>query len=109
MVSLPFAVGIAVVDESAVKNGFDYIAQGMMYHPIPERCSGDFAAFWFMDGEVSICSWLVAESRKFILECQQMIRQLMLESRGRSMSTFASGGFAGCQQQVLPACEALKR
>ena len=48
------ATGVIVVDETLFPDRFDHLAQGVVYHPVTEGCSGDQSALGFVDIEAAV-------------------------------------------------------
>ncbi len=63
-----FATGIAIVDQSWLKNGRQNSSQGMMDHAISKGSRTDQARLWLFDGEGFVRARPIVEASQFLLE-----------------------------------------
>ena len=100
--ALADAVGVAVVDEAALEDGFDHVAQGVVHHAVAEGRCADEAALGFVDEEAGVAAGPVAVLDQLRLDRQQVLAGVLLEGGGRPVAALAFARLAPGQQQVLP-------
>lgn len=85
-------VGVAVFDETALKEGFDLVVQGMMGHPIPKGRGGNQAAFGLVNVKTGVHPRLVGLRGKFMLQGQQVIFQMVFKRGNIGVAAFSFRG-----------------
>src|SRR5512135_1179759 len=81
MGALAPAAGIGVLDESALEERLDDIAQGVMDHPVAVGRGADQPLLGLVDVERPVGTWAICLLDEFALEPQQLPFQLEVELR----------------------------
>ena len=89
-------VGVAVWDKPHIKDGFNQVTQGMMHHPVTERCGADFSALRLVDVEMMIRAGAIRPGVQFCLKLNQLIRDFMFKICRWDAPTLALRRFAVC-------------
>ena len=74
------AVGVGVMDESALEDGLDDVAEGVMNNPIAVRCGGNPAGLGVIDFKVEIVAGLIGSGLKFGLELEDFCFKVLVKS-----------------------------
>jgi len=69
-----------VVDEADLPDGLDHLAKSVMHHSVAEGRRADQPPFWLVDVEVGVGSRPIGKSLQFVLQLQQLMLQIKLES-----------------------------
>ena len=65
----------------------------MMHDPIPKGSRADLTPFGFVDEEMAVSTGAILLAEKFILQGDEMIRQMMVKGGGGQSPPFAFGRF----------------
>jgi 23S rRNA-intervening sequence protein len=107
--TFPDAVGVGVVDKGLFKNGFDHIAQGVVYHPVSERRGADEAFFGVEHIKSRVRAGLVGLGLEFVLEAEEFFVQVEFKSRHGRVVVFTFRSCIKRRQKVGRGCDAVKQ
>ena len=74
------SVGVGVMDEAALEDGLDNIAEGMMNNPVAVGCGGNPARLWIVDFKVKVVAGLIGSGLEFGLELEDFCFKILVES-----------------------------
>lgn len=100
--ALTHPVGERVGDEGALKHGFNYIAQGVVYHPVAKGRGRNQSPLWLMNIETTIISGVIGPLTQFRLQPQKVVLKIMLEKRDIWSTSFPFTRLAIGQKEILP-------
>src|SRR5207245_1163895 len=80
MAALAGAVGVAVVDEAALEDWPDDVAQRVMHDPIPEGGGADETRLGAWDGEGAVFAGLIGVVEQLVLEAEQLALEVEVEA-----------------------------
>jgi hypothetical protein len=91
------AICVAVVDEAALEDGFDDVAEGMVYDPVPTRGHADQTALRFLNVGTVEDALLMRLSGQFGLQLDWVVRQMVLRIDSQRFAALALACFAARQ------------
>lgn len=102
MCALADAIGITIEDETALEDGLDQIAQGVMHDAVAKGRGRDQAALRFMDMETVIGSGTIRMRLQFALQLQEIIFQAVVKRGDVGVSALAFACFLIGEKQIAP-------
>lgn len=83
-----FSVGVAVVDEGALKNRLDDLAEGVVDNSIAVGCGGNNSRFGFVNLKVVVFAGLVCFLLELSLEFQEIVFETVVEGENLRAKSF---------------------
>ena len=102
------AVGIAVVDEAALEQGFAHRVQRLVHHPVAKRRGGDDPALRIVDRKLLVAPRQVGAIQELMFEAQYLRLQVREKGGGTGARPLSPHGAYGRRVQGIEARDALK-
>jgi len=100
--ALPRPICVTVDDEPPFEDRFDYIAQGMVHHPVGERRCADPSSLRFVNLEMNVFSRRPASLPQRRLNREQLVGRLKLELRNGLLAALPRRRLPVCVEKIRP-------
>jgi len=95
------AAGVGIINEQAVENRFNQVADGVVDHPVAERGGLHFARLRVFHGESAVRAAPVSAAQEFLLQGEQVVFQGVFKFQDVPAETLEFFGFGEGQVDIF--------